>query len=319
MAHLGRRTPLAWDGRLRRFARALAEAIGDADGRAGGATAGPAACEAAFDRVAKHALAVEDAHRGRLERAGMALRLARWLATAEQPVVGSFAFLAQLYRDEMAFVDWARDRLAGGDELTELTGAYAAIERAVAARRARFNRAFATALADWTRSGSDPGGVLRVEDVAAQVIAKVAGEERPVLLIVLDGMSWPVARELLADLRRLHWAEAALSLPGRRPAVDGPAMSEEPAAGEPRPPVVATIPSVTEFSRTSLLAGYLHRGRQGDERRLFPAIPALLSRCERNYPPVIFHKGELTQGARGAWPRPSSRRSATRTGGSSPW
>jgi hypothetical protein len=300
IAHLGRRTPLAWDGRLRRFARALAGATGIADGRGAGRTAGLGACEAALERVAEHALAGEEANRGRLERAGLALRLARWLGTPEEANTGSFAQLARHYRDEIAFVDWARDRLAGGDELTELTGAYDAIERAVAARRARFSRAFATALADWTRSGSDPSGVLRVEDVAARVVAKVVGEERPVLLIVLDGMSWPVARELQADLRRLHWAEAALPGAERPPAVGGSVTSGDQATGEPPPPVVAAIPSVTEFSRASLLAGHRHRGRQDDERRLFPVIPALLSRCERNYPPMVFHKGELTQGGRGA-------------------
>src|SRR5262249_7048488 len=150
--------------------------------------------------------------------------------------------------------------------------AFARIGRRADDRRASFSRAFAMALADWTRSGSDPGEVLRVEDVAAQAAAPVLGERLPVLLIVLDGLSWPVARELLADLRRLHWAEAIL--PGR---------------GGPPPPVVAAIPSVTELSRTSLLAGFLHRGKQDDERRLFPANPALLARCERNFPPLIFH------------------------------
>ena len=81
-----------------------------------------------------------------------------------------------------------------------------------AARRAAFNRAFGVALADWTRSGSDPGAVLRVEDVLARAVANVLDAKVPVLLVVLDGMSWPVAHELLADLRRLHWVEA--SLPG---------------------------------------------------------------------------------------------------------
>ena len=71
-------------------------------------------------------------------------------------------------------MDWARDALAGGDDLAELSDAYARLERAVAARRAAFNRAFAVALADWTRSGSDPGAVLRVEDVLARAVASVA-------------------------------------------------------------------------------------------------------------------------------------------------
>jgi hypothetical protein len=279
LAHLGRRTPLAWEARLRGFARALAETTRDANGPG----VGPAACETWLDRVADHALTGHAPYRGRLERARMGLRLARWLRTPEEDIAGSFGQLARRYRDEIAWVDWARDSLAGGDELAEVTEALAGIERAAAARRATFSRAFATALADWTRSGSDPGEVLRIEDVTARGVAPVLDAKLPVLLIVFDGMSWPVARELLAGLRRFHWAEA--TLPGRG---EGPA------------PVVAAMPSVTELSRTSLLAGYLHRGRQDDERRLFPANPALLARCERNYPPVVFHKAGLTEGSRGA-------------------
>ena len=72
---------------------------------------------------------------------GWRLRLARWLRTPEAHE-GSFAQLAGRYRDEVALVDRARDALAGGDDLAELSDAYARLERAVAARRAAFNRAF---------------------------------------------------------------------------------------------------------------------------------------------------------------------------------
>ena len=291
LAHHGSLTPLAWDARLRRLAGALS-------GAAEPGAAGLAACEGEMQRVADHALSGQASYRDRLERARMALRLARWLRTPED-LVGSFDGLARLYVGEISFVDWARDSLAGGDELPELSDAFGRIERAVAPRRAAFGRAFASALADWTRSGSDPGPVLRVEDVAAGAIARVLDEKVPVLLVVLDGMSWPVAHELLADLRRLHWSEALL--PGR---------------GEPPPPVIAAIPSVTELSRTSLLAGLLQRGSQNDERRLFPVHHALLARCERNHPPVLFHKAGLTEGGRGRWPGPSRRRSSTRISGS---
>jgi predicted AlkP superfamily phosphohydrolase/phosphomutase len=86
----------------------------------------------------------------------------------------------------------------------------------------------------------------------------VLDSKTPVLLIVMDSMSWPVARELLADLRKQHWVEAIL-----------------PGTGGPPPPVIAAIPSVTELSRMSLLAGYLHRGDQGVEKRLFRDNPGL--------------------------------------------
>jgi PglZ domain len=272
-AHLGSRTPLTWESRLRRLAVTLAEKaeVGDLT-----------ACEEGLRLVAGHALAGQAPYQDRLERAGMALRLARWLRTPEA-VEGSFAQLARRYAEEVAFVDWASDSLAGGDELPELSDAFGRIGRAAADRRAGFSRAFAVALADWTASGSDPGAVLRVEDVAARAVGAVMESRTPVLLIVMDGMSWPVARELLADLRRQHWVEAML-----------------PGAGGPPPPVVAAIPSVTELSRMSLLAGYLHRGDQGVEKRLFPSNPGLQRGVERNHPPLIFHKGQLTRGGRGA-------------------
>jgi hypothetical protein len=149
LAHLGSRTPLALEARLRRFALALAEKaeVGDL-----------VACEEVFRLVASHALSTQDPYQGRLKRAGMALRLARWLRTPEV-VEGSFAQLARRYTEEVAYVDWARDSLAGGDDLPELGDAFGRIGQAAADRRAGFSRDFAVALADWTASGSDPGTV----------------------------------------------------------------------------------------------------------------------------------------------------------------
>ena len=83
LAHLGHRTPLAWEGRLRRFARALDEAIRSRDG------AGLDAGAEAARRVGEHALAGQPAHRPRYERVRMALRLARWLRTPPDPAGSS--------------------------------------------------------------------------------------------------------------------------------------------------------------------------------------------------------------------------------------
>ena len=214
----------------------------------------------------------------------MALRLARWLRTPEAHE-GSFAQLARRYRDEVACVDRARDALAGGDDLAELSDAYARLERAAAARRAAFNRAFGVGPGrlDPQRLGPRRGAPRRGRRWPGPS-AGVLDAKVPVLLVVLDGMSWPVAHELLADLRRLHWVEAAL-----------------PGPGGPPPPVIAAIPSVTEFSRTSLLAGMPHRGKQDDERRLFPVSPrARWPGASGTSRPLLFHKGQLTEGGRGA-------------------
>ena len=59
--------------------------------------------------------------------------------------------------------------------------------------------------------------------------------------------------------------------------------------------VVATVPSVTQYSRTSLLSGRLTSGAAADEKRAFEAHPALVRVSKTQFPPVLFHKGELSQ------------------------
>src|SRR5439155_1701727 len=100
----------AWSGpSARRPARSWtwsSRARAAADEPAGGEDL--AACEAEFRGVADHALSETPPHRDRLGRAGMALRLARWLRTPEDRS-GSFGQLARRYVDEVSFVDWARE------------------------------------------------------------------------------------------------------------------------------------------------------------------------------------------------------------------
>ena len=162
-------------------------------------------------------------------------------------------------------------------------------ERAAAARRAAFNRAFAAALADWTASGSDPGAVLRVEDVAGPGGRPASWTSRtPVLLVVLDGMSWPVARELLADLRRHHWVEACSAGAGGPPP---PGDRRDPqrhraVADEPAGRAACTGASRTTRGGCSRPTRRSWRGASG------------------TFPPLLFHKGQLTEGGRGALARP---------------
>jgi hypothetical protein len=60
-------------------------------------------------------------------------------------------------------------------------------------------------------------------------------------------------------------------------------------------PGLATIPSVTEYSRTSLWCGKLTQGRAADEAREFAEHPALLAQCRAGYPPLLFHKISLQE------------------------
>jgi hypothetical protein len=103
-----------------------------------------------------------------------------------------------------------------------------------------------------------------------------------VLLILLDGLSWAVAHELLPDLRDEGWQELTPSESGEAP-----------------PPLLATVPSATEFSRTSLLCGRLTRGDAAAEREGFAGHPGLSAACDRKHPPALFHKAKVTEGPRG--------------------
>src|SRR5690606_24619667 len=102
-------------------------------------------------------------------------------------------------------------------------------------------------------------------------------------LVVLDGMSWAVCHELLEDIRQDHWFESTLDESCAPPA-----------------PVIATVPSVTSFSRSSLLSGALTKGDQNLERKNFAGNKTLAEVCDKRYPPVLFHKKDITEGNRGA-------------------
>jgi len=167
--------------------------------------------------------------------------------------------------------------LQAGDDLPEVRTAYAALRDAAAARREEESRAFAEVLRGWNEgggSGADPIGVERVlERIVVPLVRDV-----PVLVLVLDGLSFAVWRPLAETLPRLGWTEL-------RP--DGRSAP---------PTAVAMLPSVTEISRASLLCGVLTRGDQAVERAGFAAHPGLLTVSRAGRPPRLFHKGDLGPG-----------------------
>ncbi len=149
-------------------------------------------------------------------------------------------------------------------------------------RRETFNQTFAQELANWFSTGSKSDGLLGVENVLEGVIAKACEANNSILLIVLDGMSWAVCHELLEDVRSGHWFEATLN-----------------DTSIPPNPVIATLPSVTGFSRAPLLSGFLTKGDSTVERKNFEASAVLRQVCDKKFPPVLFHKKDATEGGRG--------------------
>jgi len=273
-AYRSRLTLLGYEQRLNRFGNQITATLANLNQEA------IRRCEELQADIAAHRRAKIGQRMEQLSRTEMALRLLRWLA-APVPVATSFSEMANVYRNELAFVDWARESICRGEDVADLTKAYQQLDEAVLARREQFNQVFAKSLADWTSIGSTFKDVCGVEEVLSQFVAKIAAANNRVLLIVLDGMSWAVCHELLGDIRNEHWFEATLDESSNLPA-----------------PIVATVPSVTSYSRASLLSGELIKGDQSTEKRNFEANAALKQVCGRN-PPVLFHKKEVTEGARG--------------------
>jgi hypothetical protein len=233
-----------------------------------------AAVAEAVRRLEDHRLATEPEESARIERARMGQRLARWLATdplAEAPTV---AAAVQRHVAETGWADLALEHIeAGGDPDPVLKAAYDTLGTRVRDRRREIDAAFARSLATWTEAGTQPGSMLTVETFLDRVVGPVVrrGEERRVLLLVLDGMSAAIANELGEELRR-SWAE----------------FDPLPEGAPHRRAMAAALPTLTAVSRTSLFAGTLMKGTQADEKRLFPTL-----KLWGGAPAAAFHKDDL--------------------------
>jgi hypothetical protein len=214
--------------------------------------------------------------RTRIERFEMAARLCRWLVSGRRPAT-SLAEAAVAYATEDGFADRARHALRPGDEVPEVAAAYARIREAAEVRREAQNQKFAELLREWNAAGSFGTDPLPIERVLDTVVGPLA-RETPVLLLVLDGLSFSVYRVLAETLARQGWVTLA-----RR--------------DDPLPKAAAAaLPTVTEISRASLLCGTLVRGDQAAERTGFAAHPALVAVSRAGRPPRLFHKAGLGGG-----------------------
>ena len=229
--------------------------------------------------VRRHALAEHE--RVRVEGAIMALRLARWLAMRRGLTGGpaSLSEAAHLYLLEGGHVDWARLHVLSVDPDPQVSATHRRLLEAVGEARERENKTFAALLSAWTKSGSSDASVIPIETVLQRVVAPLAAE-RAVLLLVIDGMSVGVLRELLGSLQDLGWTEW----------VNGEGLG--------RMPVIAVLPTVTEVSRASLLCGTLTAGTADTEKAGFASHPALVAASRRNKPPRAFHKLDLEEPGR---------------------
>lgn len=256
--------PSGYHVRVKAFAASL-QAF--AEGKASSAMLEDQATEVARHRVAS-------TQNERLERIQMAVRLARFLDMAKTlPVADSLSDAAQQYQSTGGFVDWARTQLLGGDDDADLSAAFASLAAKVREHRETENRRFATLLVEWNKTPTFAKGLLPIEGILDQVVAKAAIQE-PVLLVVMDGMGHAVYRELCESMQQHGWVEICPT-------------------DEASPPcVISMLPSVTELSRASLLAGSQTKGASAQEKKRFEAHPGLRA-ASPAAPPVLFHKGDI--------------------------
>ncbi|WP_328700326.1 BREX-2 system phosphatase PglZ [Caenimonas soli] len=272
-AHLSDALPLGLEQRLGLLADALKSFIADPS------TALLQATERAADSAATHAHA--DAASTRMLRVKMAVRLCRWMM-AERPenkgrgngATPGLAELAQMYAREGAFVDWARFKLIGGDDLPGLSSAFVALRDAARKKAEVFNQAFAQALQVWNREPRAEAACMPVEAINERLVAPLA-QQAPVLLLVADGLSYSIFRELCEDLEALGWDEHVAGPP--------PTLSVG----------IAALPTITEVSRTSLLSGRLVAGAAPQEKSAFSTHAALVAASRAGTAPIVFHKGDL--------------------------
>lgn len=267
-AHLSDWLPSGLELRLKRFGEALGVHV------AAPSKESAAQVDEAAAAVTRHRLASTQVLR--IERVKMARRLANWMLYPV-PADGSFDALVAYQADDGSFVDWARFRLLGGDELPELSDAYAALRAAVTNRKTCFVKKFATTLAERSRDAVFKAArAVPVESILDTVVAPIAASQ-PVLLLVIDGLSLSIFRELFQRPESLGWCE----------------LIEE---GASRPLAgLAAIPTITEISRTSLLCGRLMTGAAPQEKHAFAACSALLAHSTASLPPRLFHKADLTE------------------------
>jgi len=260
--------PAGFDQRLRAAAEALTRwhAAPDNTGIA-------EEVQAAIERTASH-----DGHRHageRVERLRMAARLIR-RGTSALSGLEDLSAAASAYEHDGAWLDAARTVVSRGDADPVFAAACAALTAEGEAARVADGLPFAQMAS--SAATSVPAPHMAVEDVLDRVVAPLAAL-RPVLVVVLDGMGWPTFTELLGAFEGAGWA------PWRRPNGDDSSQV-----------AVAVLPTVTEVSRTSLLAGRLRSGDDGSERRAFSAHAGLLTVTGSGPPPVLFHKRDLRAG-----------------------
>ncbi len=226
--------------------------------------------EQAFRHVLEHEICDEQPARTRGFE--MAIRLLRCVLQPSHLPSELPGFIKH-HMQRGAFEDWARRYLLGGDAHAGVAEFYGRLYQAFRGQREEANRAFASILSDQS-AGPGNSEVIPIEACLTQTLVPLA-QHAPVLLLVMDGMDAGVFEELHDSLVSLGWRRQ------RGVAPDA---------------VLAVLPTVTESSRMALISGAVSKGNATSEKQAFAAHADLLSVSRAKRPPLLFHKGDLTEG-----------------------
>jgi hypothetical protein len=115
--------------------------------------------------------------------------------------------LAKDFAAQGGFVDWCRQRLRAPLPFgAELNHAVYAVLKAADALRREDNRQFAEGLVRWCEAGRPGTEVTPIEQATRQLAGELlSGTKRRLLVVLMDGMSWANAVQLLARLERERW------------------------------------------------------------------------------------------------------------------
>lgn len=259
--------PWAFMQRMIRAGQHLKKALTDPD------TEHLEASEDAIALVERHLRATQGDEGDRVRRLRMAIRLLRRSRGEPFEPGEDLNELVEGFVSDGAWVDAAREAIGHGETVSSLADAYATLIKRIDPEREERDRAFAAAFASWSEvEPTDTSRLLPVERVLEEVVAPVA-RRAPVLLLVLDGLSYPESIRLFGDLRNAGWRE------------QGP-------GGRRLPTVLSAVPSVTAVSRASLLTGRLADGGQDIERSGFQGHAKLVD-AAGGRAPRLFHKKDL--------------------------
>ena len=292
--------PSVLDHRLERFAAAAENAVSPDTAAAAPGPGAMDTVESAWNRIQEHATVAYTPEADWSRDIGLAQAMLRLLRYCTEPGLGAvvptdLASTVSWYRETGSWVDAAVNDAFGGSDRPRLAQvAHRLLTRVREVRAEQDLAAAALLAAAGTYRPVDPGSAaapLMVEDLLDQVLLPLTtapprepdrgGDEpphrSPVLLVVADGMSSAAANDVLLDIARRHassWQQADLA--GPRGPVRG---------------VFAALPSVTKFSRCSLLSGRISNGEQAVETRQFGAWLTAHSLGSRHQ--VLFHKADI--------------------------